>query len=53
MMAKTTDTDRLEYLRLFKGALEAHRAQGDDIEDVIRRLDRVIAKKEKEMAGCS
>lgn len=48
MMAKTTETDRLEYLRLFKGALEAHRAQGDDIDDVIRRLDRVIAKREKE-----
>lgn len=49
MNAKTTDTDRLDYLRLFKGALEAHRAQGDDIDDVIRRLDRVIAKKEKEL----
>jgi Flp pilus assembly protein TadB len=51
MNAKTTDTDRLDYLRLFKGALEAHRAQGDDIDDVIRRLDRVIAKREKEMHG--
>lgn len=50
MNAKTTDTDRLDYLRLFKGALEAHRAQGDDIDDVIRRLDRVIAKKEKELS---
>lgn len=48
MNAKTTDTDRLDYLRLFKGALEAHRAQGDDIDDVIRRLDRVIAKRERE-----
>lgn len=47
---RTTDTDRLEYLRLFKGALEAHRAQGDDLDDVIKRLDRVIAKKEKELA---
>jgi len=50
MNVRTTDTDRLEYLRLFKGSLEAHRAQGDDIDDVIRRLERVIAKKEKEMA---
>ena len=50
MNAKTTDTDRLDYLRLFRGALEAHRAQGDDLDDVIRRLDRVIAKKEQETA---
>lgn len=49
MNVRTTDTDRLDYLRLFKGALEAHRAQGDDIDDVIRRLDRVIAKREKEL----
>jgi Flp pilus assembly protein TadB len=49
MMARTTDGERLEYLRLFKGALEAHRAQGDDLDDVIRRLDRVIAKREKKV----
>jgi hypothetical protein len=51
MMARTTDTDRLDYLRLFKGVLDAHQAQGDDIGDVIRRLERVIAKKEKELWG--
>jgi len=51
MNAKTTDTDRLDYLRRFKGALEAHRAQGDDIDDVIERLEKVIAKREKELWG--
>ena len=46
---RTTDADRLDYLRLFRGVLDAHRAQGDDIDDDIRRLDRVIAKREREV----
>ena len=49
-MAKTTETDRLDYLRLFRGSLQAHQAQGDDLADVIRRLDQVIAKREKEIS---
>lgn len=48
---RTTNTERLDYLRLFLGALEAHRAQGDDLDDVIRRLERAIAKREKEARG--
>jgi Flp pilus assembly protein TadB len=50
MMARTTEKDVLKDQRLLLVALYAHRAQGDDIDDVIRRLERVIAKKEKEMA---
>jgi hypothetical protein len=50
MNVRTTDTDRLEYLRLFLGSLEAHLAQGDDLEDMIKKLRKVVAKKEKEMA---
>jgi len=50
MMARTTEKDILENQRLLLVSLYAHRAKGDDIDDVIRRLERVIAKKEKEMA---
>jgi hypothetical protein len=46
---RTTDTDRLEYLRLFKGCLQAYLAEGKDIEDAIKDLDRAIARREKEM----
>ena len=53
IMAKTTEIDRLDYLRLFLGALEAHRADGENLDDVIRRLRRVVAKKEREVAACS
>jgi hypothetical protein len=49
-MAKTTEQDILENQRLLLVSLYAHRARGDDIDDVIRRLERVIAKKEKELA---
>ena len=38
-MARTTNTDRLEYLRLFRGVLDAHRAQGDDLSDVIKQTE--------------
>lgn len=47
--ARTTNEDRLEYLRLFRGCLDAARSEGDDLDDVIRKLDRAIAKREKEM----
>lgn len=47
--ARTTDTDRLEYLRLFLSCLEANVAIGNDIEDVIKETRKVIAKREKEM----
>lgn len=49
MMARTTEKDVLESQRLLLVSLYAHRAQGDDIDDVIRRLERVISKKEKEI----
>jgi hypothetical protein len=48
MMARTTNTDRLEYLRLFLGCLEANVAIGNDIEDVVKDLRKAIAKREKE-----
>jgi hypothetical protein len=47
---RTTNADRLDYLRLFRGSLDAHRARGDDLDDVIRSLDRAIATREKEEA---
>ena len=47
-MARTTNTDRLDYLRLFRGVLDAHRAQGDDLSDVIRILDKAITRRERQ-----
>lgn len=47
---RTTDTDRLDYLRFFLISLQAHRAAGDDLDDVIHRLERTVAKKERQAA---
>ena len=49
--ARTTDTDRLKYLRMMLGCLEANVAIGNDIEDVIKETRKVVAKREKEMQG--
>jgi Flp pilus assembly protein TadB len=45
---RTTTTDRLDYLRLFLGCLEANVAMGHDINHVITDLRRAIRKREKE-----
>ncbi len=45
---RTTNTDRLDFLRLFKGCLEANLAEGKDIEDVIKDLNRAIARRERQ-----
>lgn len=44
---RTTNADRLEFLRLWKDCLEAHLAKGNDIEDVIKELNRAIARRER------
>jgi Flp pilus assembly protein TadB len=48
MMARTTNTDRLEFLRLFKGCLEANLSIGNDIEDVIKELNKAIRRRERQ-----
>jgi hypothetical protein len=48
MRARTTNTDRLEFLRLFKGCLEANVAIGNDIEDVIKELNKAIRRRERQ-----
>jgi len=45
--SRTTNADRLEFLRLWKDCLEAHVALGNDIEDVIRELNRAIRRRER------
>lgn len=49
---RTTNGERLEYLRLFLGCLEANRAIGNDIDDVIADLRKTITKREREAAQC-
>lgn len=44
---RTTNADRLEFLRLWRECLEAHVARGNNIEDVINELNRAIARRER------
>lgn len=48
---RTTNTERLEYLRLMLGCLEANVAIGRNIHQVIAELREAVAKREKEMQG--
>jgi Flp pilus assembly protein TadB len=44
---RTTESDRIENLRIMLQGLEAAHRQGDDLEDVIKELRRTIARREK------
>jgi 4-diphosphocytidyl-2C-methyl-D-erythritol kinase len=48
---RTTESDRIENLRIMLQGLEAAHAQGNDLEDVIKELRRTIARREKELAA--
>ena len=48
---RTSESDRIENLRIMLQGLEAAHAQGDDLEDLIKELRRTIARREKELAA--
>ena len=49
MNVRTTDTDRLDYLRLVLVSLEGHLARGEDLHAVVKTFRKALAAKEKEM----